>query len=358
MKTQVKSTLSDESDGKDFGYLRIPSSTDGSAYGVILVPLIRIRNGAGPRVLIMAGNHGDEYEGQVICAKLAHSLGPGDVKGSLTIVPSLNYPAVKAGRRTSPIDGGNLNRSFPGSPTGSVTEQIAHYVENVLIASSDFVIDLHSGGTSTEFFMPTLVVRRSQDPDRFLQQMRYVKAFGAPLTYLISEATGNDTGVIGACKRQAVDHLTTELGGGGTVSIEGVRVGHDGVLRVLWEMGSLRAHPRVKPEVPTRLMVRGGLHSDDFLHATEDGVFEPYIQLGDHVDRDTIAGVLHSYATPWRTPTEIRFRNAGVVIAKARSGRIDRGDALFVVAQDELPHEPEAMTLLRDTRDTLVVADR
>ena len=38
-----------------------------------------------------------------------------------------------AGRRTSPIDDGNLNRSFPGDADGTITEQIAYFIEHVLL---------------------------------------------------------------------------------------------------------------------------------------------------------------------------------------------------------------------------------
>ena len=68
--TQVWTPLDFAADGKQCDWLRAPYSTDLSGYGVVPVPVVCIRNGAGPTALLMAGSHGDEYEGQV--ALLVH----------------------------------------------------------------------------------------------------------------------------------------------------------------------------------------------------------------------------------------------------------------------------------------------
>jgi len=123
-------------EGKQLGFLRLPHSVTRSAYGWIPIPIVRIRNGDGPNVLMQAGNHGDEWEGQIGLGNLIRSLEPKDIKGRLVILPSANFPAAMAGMRTSPIDDGNLNRSFPGDPEGTITQQIAHFIEHVLLPGS------------------------------------------------------------------------------------------------------------------------------------------------------------------------------------------------------------------------------
>jgi predicted deacylase len=94
----------------------------------------------------VGGNHGDEYEGPVALLNLARELEPESVSGRIVIIPALNYPAVEAGTRLSPIDGRNMNRTFPGRWDGSVTEMIAHFVQNEILPGVDAVIDMHSGG--------------------------------------------------------------------------------------------------------------------------------------------------------------------------------------------------------------------
>ena len=86
-----------------------------------------IKNGEGPTLVIMAGNHGDEYEGQIAISNLALTFEPGDILGRLILLPMVNAPAGEAGSRTSPIDNGNLNRLFPGNASGCPTEMIPLY---------------------------------------------------------------------------------------------------------------------------------------------------------------------------------------------------------------------------------------
>src|SRR5512135_2579516 len=97
-------------DGKQVSYLRAPSSTNQSAYGTVLIPLVVIRNGDGPTLLLTGAVHGDEYEGPVALARLARTLTPESIRGRIVILPALNLPALVAGTRLSPVDGLNLNR--------------------------------------------------------------------------------------------------------------------------------------------------------------------------------------------------------------------------------------------------------
>src|SRR5215471_16255339 len=85
------------------------------------------------------------------CLIFARNLTQQEVHGRVIIVPAMNYPAFRAGTRTSPIDRGNLNRSFPGRPDGTVTERIADYFQRELLPMADVVLDIHSGGRTLDF---------------------------------------------------------------------------------------------------------------------------------------------------------------------------------------------------------------
>jgi uncharacterized protein len=110
-RSRLTAEIDFDRDGKQHGFIRLPYSVHRSAYGWIPIPVACIKNGDGPRVLLMAGNHGDEYEGQVALGKLIRSLEAEKVHGRIIILPSANFPAAMAGMRTSPLDEGNLNRS-------------------------------------------------------------------------------------------------------------------------------------------------------------------------------------------------------------------------------------------------------
>ena len=149
--TQIVSTVDFDRDGKQIGWLHVPHSVTRSAYGVLPIPVAVIRNGPGPQVLLTAGNHGDEYEGQVVLTRLIQEVQPEQIRGGLIIIPALNQPAVLAAARVSPLDAGNLNRVFPGDPGGGPTWKIADYVEQHLLPRVEVVADFHGGGASLDY---------------------------------------------------------------------------------------------------------------------------------------------------------------------------------------------------------------
>src|SRR5919108_5270562 len=123
----IAPTVDFDRDGVQHGFLKLPYSRDDSAWGAVMIPIAVIKRGNGPTALLSGANHGDEYEGPVALFSLARELEPAQVTGRVIIVPAMNYPAFRAGTRTSPIDKGNMNRIFPGRPDGTVTEKIADY---------------------------------------------------------------------------------------------------------------------------------------------------------------------------------------------------------------------------------------
>ena len=106
----------------------IPHSPHGDAWGVTRIPIAVISNGSGPTVILEGGNHGDEYEGPITICELIRDLDPGEIQGRLILMPANNVHAVMAGKRTSPVDGLNFNRTFPGDPQGTITQQISAYI--------------------------------------------------------------------------------------------------------------------------------------------------------------------------------------------------------------------------------------
>src|SRR6185437_16808951 len=188
-----------------------------SAYGWLPMPITCIKNGKGPTVLLVSGNHGDEYEGQVTLMKLTRRLQADDVKGRVIILSAANFPAAMAGMRTSPIDEGNLNRSFPGNPDGGPTRMIAHYIETVLLPLADFSVDLHSGGSSL-MYIPATLIRRAKDPAKYAELIEMTETFGAPISLTLDQPIGGDRTLTGAAARVGKAHIGTELGGSGTVT--------------------------------------------------------------------------------------------------------------------------------------------
>jgi predicted deacylase len=316
-------------EGKATGFVRVPHSVHRSAYGWIPIPIVRIKNGDGPNVLMQAGNHGDEWEGQIGLGNLIRALEPKDIKGRLVILPSANFPAAMAGMRTSPIDDGNLNRSFPGNPEGTITEQIAHFIEHVLLPTFDYSFDFHSGGSSLAY-IPSALAPRHGDEARMKAMLGMLKAFGAPVSYLAAAPQGGGRTFTSASYRQGVVSMGTELGGGGLVTPSSLKIAQDGMRRVLAHIGLLQG--LVPAPTPTRLTEIGG--DDYYVYASDGGLFEPLVDLGDMVAQGQPAARIHFHHTPWREPEVLSFKRDGLVLCKRIPARCERGDCLFHLATD------------------------
>lgn len=319
-------------EGKQTGFVRLFHSTHDSAYGFLPIPIVVVKNGAGPTALFTAGNHGDEYEGQVALANLTQWLEPSMIQGRVIILPMANYPAAMVGRRVSPIDDLNLNRIFPGEPDGTVTRQIAHFIDTVLIPLADLVIDLHSGGSSLNY-IPCALAKQSADPALYQKQLAALRAFGAPYTYISGNAQGqgaDQTLGSGADRRGSIA-LGTELGGCGTVSLTGLAIAERGLRNLMVHMGILPKAHWVEPPATRFLDVRG---QDYYIYAPEDGVFEPRVALGDMVVAGQLAARIHTPETPWRLPIELEFQAEGIVMCQRIPSRMKRGDCLFHLASD------------------------
>lgn len=324
--SRISSEIDFNRDGRQVGFLRLPHSVHRSAYGWIPIPVACIKNGDGPCVLLMAGNHGDEYEGQIAFAKLLRELDAKDVRGRLIFLTSANFPAAMAGTRTSPIDAGNLNRAFPGDPEGGITAQIAWYIEHVLLPQCDYVFDFHSGGSSL-MYLPSGLIRRQADAGRMARALELLHAFSAPVSYVTDAPQGGDYTLTAAAARQGVVHLGTELCGGGTLTMAALRAAEEGIPRALQQIGALAATVPVIPAQATRLLqVRG---PDYFVYAPDAGLFEPLVELGDEVIAGQKAGRIHFHDTPWREPSVALFQRAGSVLCKRIPCRTERGDCLF-----------------------------
>ncbi|BCX18936.1 MAG: deacylase [Geminicoccaceae bacterium] len=326
--TRVSCPVDLDAPGKRLGHLRVPFSSNRSAYGWIGVPIGVIRGGEGPTVYLGGGNHGDEYEGPITLLRLFHELEPDRVRGRLVFLPMTNLPAVLAGQRCSPIDGANLNRMFVGDPglDHEPTKAIAHFVEEFLLPRCDAAIDLHSGGRTLDYLPSALARTGPEDPLR-APKLAALRAFGAPVSYLVPPI-GNDTGFLAAADRKGVLALGTELGGAGTVTPATLAVARRGVLGFLAHLGVLEGGPEPGP---TRLVE---VRAEHYLYAPRAGLFEPAVVQGEEVVAGQTAGWLHDPDEPERAPLELRFAAGGLVLCRRPIPLVERGDCLFHLGAD------------------------
>ncbi len=324
--TRIISEITLDQPGKHQGFLRVPHSVHRSAYGWIPVPIVSVKHGSGPVVLLMAGNHGDEYEGQVALTNLTQQLQQEHVSGQIIILTMANYPAAHAGLRTSPLDQGNLNRSFPGDPGGTPTEMIADYIESELLSRADYLFDIHSGGSSLEY-KPTVLMARNSDPEQHRKNIELIKILDFPVAVVYQEQVKAGYSTSAGLRQNAVS-LTAEMAGGGGVNHGAVKFLEAALERYL---GHLNIIAQTKStQSTTEFYETNGL--DNYIYARYEGVFEPLVEVDDTVVADQIVGLIHHPETPWEPAQEIRTSIAARVICKRVPARVERGDCLFELA--------------------------
>lgn len=321
----ITATVDYRRDGVQHGFLKLPYSHDDSAWGSLMIPITVARNGDGPTALLTGGNHGDEYEGVTALLKLAGRLRAEDIRGRVIIVPMMNHPAVLNGTRTSPIDKGNLNRAFPGSPTGTLTQRIADYFTRYLVPLCDLALDIHSGGRTLDL-LPFAATHRLADADLARRCLEGARAFGAPNTLLMAELEGGalyDTVV----EAQGKVFISTELGGGGTTTPETVALAEQGVDNVLRWAGILPGEPRTSP---TRMLeIPDSAH---YLQSEHAGLLEFTVKPGDPVRAGEVIARVYSMERTGVAPTAYRAPVDGILIGRRHPARISLGDTFAVLA--------------------------
>ena len=320
----IAPTIDLDADGVQHGFLRLPYSRDNLAWGSVMIPISVGKRGKGPTALLTGANHGDEYEGPIALQNLAAELDDAEINGRVIIVPFMNYPAFKAGTRTSPIDRGNLNRVFPGRPDGSVTEKIADYFQRVLLPQSDVVLDFHSGGRTLDF-LPFACIHRLPDADLEARARAAMLAFGAPYSMVLREidAVGMyDT----AAEEMGKVFVSTELGGGGTASARTAAIAINGCRDFLRHSGILKGKVEQRPSV--LLDMPSG---DCFVFSEGAGLVEYRADLGDHVEQGAVLARIWPDDRTGGKPRLYHARMSGLLVGRHFPGLIKPGDCLAVL---------------------------
>jgi N-alpha-acetyl-L-2,4-diaminobutyrate deacetylase len=241
------------------------------------------------------------------------------------IVPAMNYPAFRAGTRTSPIDKGNLNRVFPGRPDGTVTEKIADYFQRHLLPLADVVLDIHSGGKTLQFlpFAAAHVLPDKAQQERCVAAMR---AFNAPYSMMLLEIDSvgmYDT----AAEEMGKTFVSTELGGGGSATALTADIARRGVRNLLIDAGILAG--RLERSPSTQLDMPSG---DCYVSSESTGLLEMRADLGAAVRKGDIVARVHNLERTGAPPVEYRAKLDGILAGRHFPGLVQTGDTIAVVA--------------------------
>ncbi len=321
----IVATLPFDEDGAHHGFLRLPYSRNDSAWGSVMIPITVIRNGDGPTALLTGANHGDEYEGPVALQALTSELDPATIRGRVIIAPFMNAPAFEAATRTSPLDGVNLNRVFPGRPDGSPTEKIADFFNHTLAPMADYVLDFHSGGKTLDF-LPFAAAHRLEAARQEEECIAAMRAFNAPYSMVLLEI--DNVGMFDtAVESLGKVFVSTELGGGGTATARSIAIARRGARNFLIHAGILDGEPETGPSVSLDMP-----DGDCFVFAEQHGLVEPLVDLGATVERGQAIARIWPTGRTGVVAVECRARRGGLLTARHFPGLIKPGDCCAVVA--------------------------
>ncbi len=279
---------------------------------------IRVVHGRqdGPTVWVDAAIHGDEAVGVEVIRQVLADLDPKTLRGTLIAIPIVNVLGFMTGSRYLP-DRRDLNRSFPGSPRGSLAARIAHLVMEQVVAKCSVGIDLHTG-SDRRSNLPQ-VRADLEDPET----RRLAAAFAAPV---MLHAPLRDGSLRSAARERGAKVLLYEAGEAWRMDEWAIDAGVRGVRNVLaaLEMTEPTGDPGGAP-------VSTACHRSGWVRSRGTGMLHLDVELGRHVEKgERLGGLFDSFGKRVRL---VHADRAGIVIGRTEAPVVDRGDAVVHIAE-------------------------
>ncbi|MCA9528915.1 MAG: succinylglutamate desuccinylase/aspartoacylase family protein [Myxococcales bacterium] len=269
----------------------------------------------GPVVWLSAAIHGDELNGVAIVREVFAQLRPKALAGTVLAVPVVNVFGILQQSRYLP-DRRDLNRSFPGSPRGSLASRLAHLFFDSIVRRCSLGIDFHTGSNGRAN-LPQ--IRCDLDtPDT----LALATAFGPPL---VLDAKLRDGSLRSAAADLGTPVLLYEAGEALRFDEHAIGAGVRGTLRVLRARGMVDDAPD-PPDVPPVVAL-----GSTWTRAGRSGFCHLSVELGDRVEDGQVVGRVVDTVGGKGRP--VHARHGGVVIGRSTSALVYRGDAVVHVAK-------------------------
>ena len=285
---------------------RLPTGT------LIEIP-VYIFNGdqLGPTILLQGGLHGDEVNSIELVRRMLIDKSYKIHRGCVIVVPLLNVFGFLNMSRD--MHGKDVNRSFPGSKTGSLASRMAYYLMKEITNNVDFAIDFHTGGEQRNNFPQ---IRYTPEDGRALQ---LANIFNAPFMFgskLIPKSFRNQ------CYKNNIPVIVYEGGESLRLEEKAIQQGINGTLRILKHFKMVKESIEI-PKNPTSIHI----NKHKWIRAKVAGLFTPIVHNGEKIKKGQILG--HIMDTYGETNFSVKSPYDGYIIAKNNFPIINMGDALF-----------------------------
>ena len=288
----------------------------------------------GPVLGITAGVHGYEYSPILAGQQLIHSIDVSTLKGTVMLVQAANVESF-LGRSpyVNPKDGINLNRAFPGSPEGTLTERIADFISTKVIPRCTHFIDAHSGDAPEDLIPYSGYYQNDGMPEVSAQGKTMAENLGFDYV-LIFQTTGKDYMKPGSpstyCSAQAfklgIPAADIECGRLGMVEPEFVNKIVDGLTNLMDALGMTNESPE---EVGTTFIIaeRASMKSE------HTGFFYPEKAAGDYVTKGMRLGHITDFFG--RKKQDVFSSTNGVILYMLGTPPVNAGETLASIGITE-----------------------
>ena len=276
----------------------------------------------GPRVLLVAGVHGDEYEPMAAALQIIPLLQGNVLKGSVTVIPLANPGAYHAGSRFGD-DGLDMARVCPGNPVGTSTERAASEVSR-LIRESDYLVDMHTGGITYDIH--PLAGYMLHSDTRILEiQRQMAQCFNLPIVWGTEPSPDGRT--LSVARDAGIPAIYLEYGGGTGFRPQVTKAYVSGFLNLLRHLGMMEGEYSIRND---GYWVEDPRKDSGFLQgkmpAPTDGIFIGAVQTGSLLKAGDLWGTI---IDPIRgSKTEVRADIDGLAFLKRNTVKVNKGDAL------------------------------
>ncbi len=269
----------------------------------------------GPTVLFLAGVHGDEINGVEILRRcLRTKTFDHLIAGTVVVVPLLNVYGFNNFSRDVP-DGKDVNRSFPGTSTGSLASRIAAGLSKNLLAHCDLAVDFHTGGRGL-FNFPQI---RYSPGDETAQAAAL--EFNPPV--LLASKAPSKSLRRSAQKSLGLSVLTYEGGENLRYDGQSIHEGIAGIKRLLYARDMLK---RPCTALTDRQPV--SLHGSSWVRASRAGLFQWSKRSGFPVRKGEPIGMIFD-PHGVKPNKRILSPRSGFIIGHNNSALVSQGDALY-----------------------------
>ncbi len=299
-------------------WIQVPVSRRASGAEVSLPVEVVSGRSPGPRLFVCAAVHGDEINGVEIIRRLLKRGALRSLKGTLIAVPVVNVFGFVSLSRYLP-DRRDLNRSFPGSPRGSLAARLADTFLNEIVGNATHGIDLHTGALHRTNLPQVRACLDDPETDRV------ARAFGVPV---ILNSNLRDGSLRQEVLERKVPMLLYEGGEALRFDEWAIRAGERGVLGVMRALGMLPQRTSARA-LPAPMIAEGSR----WVRAPQGGIVRGSVKLGDRV---AAGQVLAHVADPLGTEeSDVLAPGAGLVIGRSALPVVNEGDAIYHIATFE-----------------------